>query len=179
MFFLFSETSFEITTTEAEGSSGEGAAEGEGAGERTAAHRQTCQKNIDLWEPRIQERYRHFDVWTLFITYQEPFFNAQELCVWVCLTSVWLCSKCFTGKLLNTKLYVYGWLFFFFFLSLTDSCLLWCVKVPTAVTIISHFLPKASFLLFLRQEGEWRSPVLCQVTWLLFLNNLLKMTTVL
>lgn len=69
--------------------------------------------------------------------------------------------------------------FFVFFLSLTDSCLLWCVKVPTAVTIISHFLPKASFLLFLRQEGEWRSPVLCQVTWLLFLNNLLKMTTVL
>lgn len=44
--FLFSEKSSEAAAAEAEGVTGEGAAAWEGAGERTAAYRQTCKKDI-------------------------------------------------------------------------------------------------------------------------------------
>lgn len=44
--FLLSEKSSEAAAAEAEGVTGEGAAAWEGTGERKAAYRQTCEKNL-------------------------------------------------------------------------------------------------------------------------------------
>lgn len=83
--FLLSEKSSEAAAAEAEGVTGEGAAAWEGAGERKAAYRQTCEKNIGA--PLTTYRWVfHVLAYVLHINntfpYCKPFSKVQAFFKW-------------------------------------------------------------------------------------------------